>query len=49
MRLLTEIKQFKGQVIKLSGYNTMMMKQLGNIDSVQIDADIGDIFANTVG
>ena len=48
MRILTEIKQLKAQAIKLSGYNTMMMKQLGNLESVQIDADIGDIFQKTV-
>ena len=48
MRLLTEIKQMKGQVAKISGYNTVLMKQLGNIDSVKIDADVADIFADTV-
>jgi len=48
MRLLTEIKQMKGQVIKISGYNTIMMKQLGNLDSVSIDSDMGNIFAATV-
>ena len=49
MRLLTEIKQMKGQVAKISGYNTVLMKQMGNIDSVKIDADVADIFADTVG
>ena len=47
--MLTEIKQMKGQVAKISGYNTVLMKQLGNIDSVKIDADVADIFADTVG
>ena len=48
MRLLTEIKQCKGQVVKLSGYNTMMMKQVGNMTNLEQDVDIGNIFANTV-
>ena len=48
MRLLTEIKQMKAQVAKISGYNTVLMKQLGNIENVKIDADVADIFADTV-
>ena len=48
MRLLTEIKQLKAGVTKITGYNTVMMKQLGNIESVKIDADVADIFADTV-
>ena len=48
MRLLTEIKQLKGQIAKVDSYNTIMMKQLGNIDSVAIDADMGKIFDSTV-
>lgn len=48
MRLLTEIKQLKGQVAKIDSYNTLMMKQLGNIDSVAIDADMGKIFDSSV-
>jgi len=49
MRLLTEIKQLKGQVAKIGSYNTIMMKQLGNIDSVAIDAEMGKVFDSTVG
>jgi len=48
MRLLTEIKQQKGAVMKISGYNTVMMKQMANIESVKIDADVADIFDTTV-
>ena len=48
MRLLTEIKQMKAKITKLSGYNTMMMKQMGNLENVGIDSDMTEIFAGTV-
>lgn len=48
MRILTEVKNLKDQVTKISGYNTMLMKQQGNLDSVGIDNDMADIFGATV-
>ena len=48
MRLLTEIKQIKAQVAKMGSYNTIMMKQLGNMDAVAIDAEMGKVFDSTV-
>lgn len=47
MRLLGEIKKEKQKVIKLSGYNTMLQKQMTNIDSIAIDTDMMDIIKDT--
>ena len=49
MRFLTDIKAMKGQVAKLSGYNTILMKNMMNLDSATIDTDMADVFGQTVG
>ena len=48
MRYLTDIKAMKGQVAKLSGYNTILMKNMMNLDSATIDTDMADVFGQTV-
>jgi hypothetical protein len=47
LRLLGEIKKEKAKVVKISGYNTMLQKQMGNIDSIAIDTDMMDIIKDT--
>ena len=48
MRYLTDIKAMKGQVAKISGYNTILMKNAINLDSVGIDNEVADVFGETV-
>ena len=48
LRILTDIKSMKMQVAKTSGYTTIMMKNLTNLDSVEIDSQMADIFEQTV-
>lgn len=44
MRLLTNIKSSKAQITKLTGYNTMMMKRINDMDSMKTDIAMADIF-----
>ena len=48
LRLLAEIKTLKANVIKLSNYNTIFLKQKGNLDTVSIDREAADILKGTV-
>ena len=48
IRLLAEIKTLKTNVIKLSSYNTMFLKQKGNLDTISIDKEAADILKGTV-
>jgi hypothetical protein len=48
MRYLTDIKAMKAQVAKISGYNTILMKNMMNLDSVGIDNEMADVFGQTV-
>ena len=48
LRLLGEIKTMKANVVKLSSYNTMFLKQKGNLDTVAIDKEAADILKGTV-
>ena len=48
MRYLMEIKTMKGQVAKISGYTTILMKNMTNLDSVGIDNEMADVFGQTV-
>ena len=47
--MLAEIKTLKANVIKLSSYNTMFLKQKGNLETISIDKEAADILAGTVG
>ena len=47
LRLLTDIKTMKGQAAKISGYTTILMKNLTNLDSVEIDSQMADVFEQT--
>ncbi len=38
----------KAQVVKMSGYSTILLKNMTNLDSAGIDSDMADIFADTV-
>lgn len=44
MRLLTNIKSSKAQITKLTGYNTMMMKRINDMDAMKTDIAMADIF-----
>jgi len=49
MRLLTNIKNGKAQIKKYTGYNTMMMKRINDMESMNTDIQMADIFKDTVG
>jgi hypothetical protein len=44
MRLLTSIKSSKAQITKMTGYNTMLMKRINDMDSMKTDIAMADIF-----
>jgi len=49
MRLLTNIKSSKAQIKKHTGYNTMMMKRINDMESMNNDIQMAEIFKDTVG
>ena len=49
MRLLTNIKNSKAQIKKYTGYNTMLMKRINDMESMKTDIEMADIFKDTVG
>ena len=49
LRHLTQIKSFKGQITKYTGYNTMLMKRINDMESMQADIQMADIFKESVG
>ena len=42
------MKTLKANVIKLSGYNTMFLKQKANLETISIDKEAAEILAGTV-
>jgi len=48
MRLLTTIKNNKARIKKFTGYNTMMMKRINDMESMNTDIQMADIFKDTV-
>ena len=48
MRLLTNIKNNKARIKKFTGYNTMMMKRINDMESMNTDIQMADIFRDTV-
>jgi flagellar biosynthesis GTPase FlhF len=48
MRLLTNIKNNKARIKKFTGYNTMMYKRINDMESMNTDIQMADIFKDTV-
>ena len=48
MRLLTGIKSDKARIKKFTGYNTMIMKRINDMESMSTDIQMADIFKDTV-
>ena len=48
MRILADIKTMKANVVKLSSYNTMYLKQKANLDTLSIDKEAAEILSGTV-
>ena len=48
MRCLTNIKSSKARIKKFTGYNTMLMKRINDMESMKADIQMADIFKDTV-
>ena len=44
IRVLTNIKNSKAQIAKYTGYNTMIMKRINDMDAMKTDIAMADIF-----
>ena len=47
MRKLGECKQIKKKIKKLTGYQTLLMKQVANLESIEIDSNMMDVFKDS--
>ena len=48
MRLLTQVKNYKAQIAKQTGYNTLLMQRINEMESMQADIQMADIFKESV-
>ncbi len=47
LQILAEVKRIKQKVVKISSYNTLLIKQMANIDNIAIDNDMANIMKDT--